>query len=185
MHESLAAVLRGTQRMNVMIQDLVDAARLEGGQLVLQRRPLPLRAYLDDLLTRASTTLDVSRIVLEVPEQLPRVSADDDRLERIFTNLLSNALKYSPADRPVIVGARVVDGDVEVSVRDFGSGISAEDLSHLFERFFRVAGTQQEGIGLGLYITKHLVEAHGGHIRVDSTPGVGSTFAFTLPTAEA
>lgn len=184
MHESLAAVLRGTQRMNVMIQDLVDAARLEGGQLVLQRRPIDLRAYLDDLLVRVSTTLDVTRIVLEVPEQLPRVSADDDRLERIFTNLLSNALKYSPADRPVIVGARVVDGDVEVAVRDFGPGISPDDLPHLFERFFRATGAQQEGIGLGLYITKRLVEAHGGHIRVDSTPGIGSTFAFTLPTAE-
>ncbi|MDA8216407.1 MAG: ATP-binding protein, partial [Dehalococcoidales bacterium] len=106
--------------------------------------------------------------------------ADANRLERVLTNLLSNALKYSEDTIRVTVGA---DADeLTVAVADKGRGIAKEDLPHLFDRFYRVGQSRRmEGLGLGLYITKMLVEAHGGRIWVDSEVGKGSTFSFTLP----
>ena len=182
---SAAAIRRGITRMNVMIQDLVDAARLEGGQLILDIKPVNLRAYLADLLQRSATVFDVGRIHIELPEDLPPVSADLNRLERILSNLLSNALKYSNPGTPVLVRARQTDHLIEVSVQDFGQGIAPEDLPHIFERFYRTKGGRKaEGIGLGLYITMMLVKAHGGRIWVESEVGKGSTFYFTLPVAE-
>ena len=122
---------------------------------------------------------------MEVPDDLPPVFADYARLERIVINLLTNALKYSSPETPVIIRAQQQGAMVGVSITDHGRGITPEDISHLFEQFYRAKrehGT--EGIGLGLYITKRLVEAHGGHIRVESEVGKGSTFSFTLPVVE-
>lgn len=182
--QSMDAIRRSIERMDRMIQDLVDAARAEGGQLELKRQPVDLRAYLDNLLTRSAAALDTARIRLEVPADLPAVSADYNRLERIAINLLSNALKFSDPGTPVLVRARQTDGEVEVSVADHGPGIAPEDVPHLFERFYRAPGDRKtEGIGLGLYIARRLVEAHGGRIWVESEVGKGSTFSFTLPVA--
>jgi len=182
--ESVGAISRSARRMNVMIQDLVDAARLEGGQLKLKIQAIDLADYLGDLLKRSATIMDVRRLQLDVPANLPPAAADYDRLERIVSNLLSNALKYSPPDKSVIIRARRRESLIEVAVQDFGAGIRAEDIPHLFERFYRARGQHKvEGIGLGLYITRMLVEAHGGSIRVDSEPGKGSTFSFSLPLA--
>jgi two-component system phosphate regulon sensor histidine kinase PhoR len=110
--------------------------------------------------------------------------ADPSRLERILTNLISNALKYSPPEAEVVVRAERVDSCLQVSVVDRGIGIAPEDLPHLFERFYRTRGSRKaEGLGLGLYITRMLVEAHGGRIWAESELGKGSTFSFTLPLA--
>jgi PAS domain S-box-containing protein len=183
-HESVEAIRRSVQRMTAMIGDLVDVARLEGGQLQLQRQPVELPAYLAELLHRSATALDVPRIQVEMPADLPPISADCNRLERILANLLSNALKYSAAGTPVQVRARHRGTQVEVTVEDRGNGIAPEHLPHLFERFYRVIDERQtEGTGLGLYITRLLVEAHGGQIWVVSTVGKGSQFVFTLPVA--
>ncbi|MHB9130171.1 MAG: PAS domain-containing sensor histidine kinase [Armatimonadota bacterium] len=178
------AIRRSVQRMNTMIQDLVDAARTEGGQLQLQLHPINLTAYITDFIKRSQAVINVQRFQVDIPPNLPAVIADYDRLERIFTNLLSNALKYSPPECPVIIRARQIDSMVEVSVQDFGHGIATEDIPHLFQRFYRVKGERHvEGIGLGLYITRMLVEAHGGHIWVESEVEKGSMFCFTLPVA--
>ncbi|HEX2951841.1 MAG TPA: PAS domain-containing sensor histidine kinase [Armatimonadota bacterium] len=183
-HTSIDAILRSAQRMNTMIQDLVESARLEGGQLHLQTQPVHLPAYVDELLKRLSTDPGYARVHLEFPENVPLVSADHDRLERILTNLLNNALKYSAPESPVHVRADRHDTDVVIAVQDEGQGIAHDDLPHLFDRFYRAKGEHRaEGIGLGLYITKRLVEAHGGRIWVESEPGKGSTFSFTLPVA--
>jgi PAS domain S-box-containing protein len=181
--DSLAAIDRGITRMNVMIQDLVDTARVEGGQLQLALAPVRLQDYLPDLLARSRVLLDIRRIRLAVPPTLPPACADANRLERICLNLLTNALKYSEPGTPVEVRARQVDGMVEVAVRDQGPGIPPEEQARLFQRFSRGSTRAGEGLGLGLYITRRLVEAHGGTIRVESTPGEGSTFTFTLPVA--
>jgi len=184
MQQSIEAILLGTHQMNVMIADLVDAARQESRQLHLRLAPVDLRLFLPDLLRRSKAVLDVERITLDLPAVLPEVLADIDRLERIFLNLLSNALKYSSPGTRVRVTARPTDGEVAISVADIGPGIAPEDLPYLFERFYRGKGVRKtEGLGLGLFITKMLVEAHGGHIRAESEPGKGSTFEFTLPTA--
>ena len=183
--DSVKTIVGSTRLMSVLIQDLVDLARAEGEQLQLICQPVLLHDYLADLLLRQAAVLDTERIVTAVPADLPPVTADPDRLERIFVNLLSNALKYSGPDTPVTVRARRQDGEVEVSVADRGLGIAPEDLPHLFERFYRAKGERgTEGIGLGLYITRLLVEAHGGRIRVESEPGQGSTFSFTLPVPD-
>ena len=184
MRQSIEAILLGTHRMNVMISDLVDAARQESRQLYLRKQPVDLGAFLRDLLQRSRAVLEVQRITLDIPADLPQVLADTDRLERIFLNLLSNALKYSAPGTPVQVTARPSGKELVISVADIGQGITLEDLPHLFERFYRGKGRHKtEGLGLGLFITKMLVEAHGGRIWAESEPGQGSTFHFTLPVA--
>jgi len=182
--ESLKAIQRGVKRMSVMIEDLTEMARFEGGQLLLKREPIELTAYLQDFLQRFATVIDVSRIHLDVTAQLPPVLADYDRLERIVSNLLSNAVKYSDPDTPVLIHVFVQDGKVVVSVTDHGRGIPPDVIPLLFQRFYRAKGERRaEGIGLGLYITKQLVIAHEGRIWVESEVGKGSTFSFTLPVA--
>jgi len=184
MRQSIEAILRGTHQMNVMIADLVDAARQESRQLRLRLAPVHLDAFLQGLLDHSKAVLEVQRITPDLPPDLPGVLADTDRLERIFLNLLSNALKYSLPETPVHVAARSSGGEVVISVSDTGPGIDPADLPHLFERFYRGKGEHKtEGLGLGLFITKMLVEAHGGQIRAESMPGQGSTFEFTLPAA--
>ena len=181
---STEAILSGARQMNIMIQDLVDAARLEAGQLRLEREPVDLKSFLSNLLERAEGMMDVGRVVVEMPKELPPLDADPDRLERIVMNLLSNALKYSSPETKVRVRAEMVGEEVVISVSDQGMGIAQEDLPHVFERFYRGTGARRaEGVGLGLYITKMLVETHGGRIWVQSKPGKGSTFSFSLPTA--
>jgi PAS domain S-box-containing protein len=184
LRSSTEAILRGVRRMNSMIDDLVDSARIEGGQMQLDRHPVRLPVYLPDLLHRLTPVMPVERVRLDVPPELPPVSADYNRLERIMTNLLSNALKYSDPETPVRVYADQRDGDVVVAITDQGKGIPPEDLPHLFDRFYRATGARKaEGLGLGLYITRMLVEAHGGRIWMESAVGTGSTVYFTLPVA--
>lgn len=185
LHTSVAAIARGVQRIQLMIQDLVDSTRMQAGQLRLHIEPVDLRAFIANLLVRMATMIDVQRITAELPDVLPPVAADYDRLERILMNLLSNALKYSPCEELVTLSVQAQDEMVTIAVADRGVGISRQDLPHLFERFYRGKGQRKtEGIGLGLYIAKQLVEAHGGHIRIESTLGKGSTFIFTLPVAQ-
>lgn len=167
-----------------MIQDLVDTARLEAGHLELKKQPTSLEHFMYGLLERATGAVDAQRIRMEVPAGLSPVLADPNRLERIVMNLLSNALKYSPAESTVLVTAESRDGEATVSIADQGEGIAPEDLPHIFERFYRARSAREaQGAGLGLYITKMLVEAHGGRIWVRSELGKGSTFYFTLPAA--
>jgi len=182
-------VLKGAQRMNRMIEELVDMARLEGGQLVPKPSALPLGVFVQQLLGRLGEVrlkgcLETDRLTVEIPVGLPPVLADPDLLERILLNLLSNAMKYSPAESPIRLEARRKEGGIEISVIDRGEGLAPEDQSRIFDRFCRPKGARRpDSVGLGLYITRKLVEAHGGRIRVESTLGKGSTFSFTLPLA--
>jgi len=176
------AIVISTRRMNTMISDLVDSARMEAGQMHLNKQPVNLKAFISDLLERSAGVMDTGRIRMDIPPDIPPLNADPDRLERVFTNLLGNALKYSPAKTEVLIRARKVNGEALVSVSDRGVGIAPEDIGHIFEAFYRGKGARgTEGLGLGLYITKMLVEAHGGRIWVESQPGVGTTFYFTVP----
>ncbi len=180
---SAEAILAGSRRMNTMIQDLVDSARLESGQMRLDREPVDLHRLLLEMKERLDGVLDTQRIRAEASKELPPVSADPNRLERILTNLLSNALKYSSPGTEIVVSITHRDGQVITSVTDQGPGIPPEELPRLFQRFRRtvLARERREGLGLGLYITRRLVEAHGGRIWVESEVGKGSCFSFTLP----
>ncbi|MEI7833165.1 MAG: PAS domain S-box protein [bacterium] len=178
---SMNTIRNSVKRMGVMIDDLLITARLEGGQLPLESTPCDLQSWLPEFLQRSATVFDPQRITLTLPESLPQVQADTDRLERILTNLISNALKYGAEDTPVKVSVKQLDDQVQLSVTDQGRGIDPDHIPHLFDKFYR-ADTERkaEGIGLGLYITRLMVEAHGGRIWVESEVGVGSTFNFTL-----
>lgn len=179
---SLDAIIISARRMDVMIEDLVDSTRMEAGQLQLETQPVDLLTFMSNLLRRAGPIMDVGRIKFEIPAGLPPISADPDRLERIMLNLLSNALKYSPPEAEVLVKAEKTNGEVTILVIDQGIGIAPEDLPHMFERYYRAEGARQtEGLGLGLYISRMLVEAHGGRIWVESELEKGSTFHFTMP----
>lgn len=184
---SADAIATSARRMNAMIQDLVDAARLESGQLRLNLQAVGLSSFVSDLLRRLGPAMETERIRAEIAEDLPPVSADPDRLERILTNLLSNALKYSPPGTEVLVTAQQRDGEIVTSVLDRGPGIPREDLPKLFQRYGRTTAgrARGEGLGLGLYIARKLVEAHGGRIWVESRVGLGSNFSFSLPTARS
>lgn len=180
--DSVRAIITGAKRMDTMIRDLSDSARLEAGRLELRRKPIDLVAFINDLRQRLAGIVDLSRIRVVAGKGLPLALADEDRLERIVMNLLTNALKYSPPDTAVTVKFWARDAEVVTSITDRGIGIAPEDIEHLFERFYRAKGVRKtEGLGLGLYITKMLVEAHGGRIWVRSKPGQGSTFYFSLP----
>jgi signal transduction histidine kinase len=177
-------IVENGRRLNAMIQDLIDSARLEAGELKLNREPVELPALVTDLRERVASPEDLPRIRVEVSGSLPPVCADPQRLERILTNLITNALKYSSPDTEVTVTVAREDGAVVTSVTDRGPGIAPDDLPRLFQRYYRTdSAREREGLGLGLYITKGLVEAHGGRIAVESEVGAGSTFSFTLPIA--
>jgi signal transduction histidine kinase len=181
---SAERIASAARTMGVMIRDLVGAARMEGGGLALARQPVELEPFMARLLQQAAGALDVGRVSLDIPKDLPRASADPARLERIVTNLVGNALKYSPSGTPVTISAAAREGTVVVSVRDRGPGIAQEDLPRVFERFYRCKATQKaDGLGLGLYIVELLVNAHGGRVWAESRPGEGATFTFTLPPA--
>jgi two-component system phosphate regulon sensor histidine kinase PhoR len=174
----------GAERMTAIIQDLVDLVQLEGEQAEIRAQAVALSDFVRDYLERAAVTMDVGRVITDLPAGLPPVASDPSRLERILTNLLSNALKYSPCEAPVHLAAERAGGEVLVSVTDEGPGIAPEDLPRLFDRFYRCkTARKREGLGLGLYIAKMLVEAQGGRIWVDSEPEKGSAFRFTLPVA--
>jgi PAS domain S-box-containing protein len=176
------AIVTAAERMNAMIEDLVDAARLEGGPLQLEVSQVEIPDFLGELLQRSATGIDTARVTVEMASHLPPVPADSNRLERIVMNLLSNALKFSGNETEVRLRASVQGGEVLIAVSDQGPGIDPGDTPFIFDRFYRPKrGRSGGGVGLGLYISRMLVEAHGGRIWVESTPGSGSTFSFTLP----
>lgn len=179
------SMLKSCERMSAMLQDLSDSAQLEAGRLRLTPQPIDVGEMARELLERLRGGLDVDRVRLVVGAGVACAMADARQLERIFVNLVSNALKYSPPETEVEVRVgTAADGGVELSVLDHGVGITPEDQVHLFERWFRAKGTRRpEGLGLGLYITRLLVEAQRGRVGVESSPGQGSRFRVVLPSA--
>lgn len=179
---NVEAILASAHHLNGMMEDLTQMIHLERGQLPLRLEPVDIPEFVTRLVTRL-TLIGIGRQVEEsFPPDLPPVQADADSLERILANLLTNAFKYSPPEVPVKVAAKVVEREVWISVTDRGKGISPEDQPYLFDRFFRTMDAgERRGIGLGLYITRRLAEAHGGRIWMDSEPGKGSTFTFSIP----
>lgn len=177
-------ILEGAEKMNAMIEDLLDTSRIEGGRVSLEKKPIELGNFVRSLLQRSQKAINMNRLVTQISQGLPAVSADPERLERILLNLVSNALKFSSDESKVIIKARKVGSEISISVIDQGKGIAPEDCSRVFKRFFQVKGRQSSsGVGLGLYICRFLVEGHGGHIWVESKLGEGSTFHVTLPVA--
>lgn len=179
-HEALDSIIEQSKRMSVMIKELSEAGRLEASNLQVSPRPLAFGTFVAGFLRRNRATLPTTRIACDAPDTT--VLADSNALERVLGNLLSNAAKYSGPNDPIHLRAEVHGQTLVVSVQDHGDGVAAEHQAHLFSRFFRVATTKHvDGLGLGLYIARLYVEAQGGRIWVESRPGDGATFRFTLP----
>jgi PAS domain S-box-containing protein len=167
-------------RVTRLITELLDISRLETGRLVLRRQLVDVAAVAQSVVDKVRMAYPELDADLAFAENLPRVYADPDKLEQVLTNLVENAAKYATP-----VGLRITGGvegdDAVVSVHDRGPGIPGNLLEHLFEKFFRAPDTKPTGSGLGLWISRGLVEAHGGRLDATSVPGEGSTFRFTLP----
>ncbi|HCF58742.1 MAG TPA: hypothetical protein DFS52_12215, partial [Myxococcales bacterium] len=181
---STEALLRNARRMTRMLDELADSVRLESGRMQMHRQPTDLPALAYDFTTRVfGTAEERERIQLSSESALPLIDLDADRIERVLANLLSNALKYSTPGSPVRVRVERRGDEAVVSVSDEGPGIAPGELARMFERFYRSPSSQKraEGLGLGLYISRLIVEAHGGRVWAESELGKGSTFGFSLP----
>ena len=177
------AILASSGRMQRLIEDMVDATRLEAGHLQLHLEPVELARFLPGLKERLSGALEVDRVRIAAPHDVPAVLADPARLEQIVLNLVTNALKYSAAGSEVVVALATDGARTELSVSDRGPGIAPDELPRLFDRYYRARNaTRAEGLGLGLFITHKLVDAHGWNIRVESELGRGSTFTVVIPS---
>jgi signal transduction histidine kinase len=183
--EFLEVVALSASRLSALVDNLLDAASLEAGALRLQREPVRVERLVERVLSQRRLLARTCTLHMETRPGLPLADADPLRVEQILANLVDNAIKYSPHGGSILVRLTSdAQGEVVVSVSDRGSGIPAEHLDHLFERFYRVDGgtANIKGAGLGLFICKSLVESHGGTIFVESGgAGSGSTFTFTLP----
>ena len=177
---------RDVQSLSALIDDLFQMAQLNTGGIPLDRTPSSLADLISDTLETFSELASRQQIKLEgsVESNVDPVRMDTQRIGRVLNNLISNALRYTPAQGEVSVFARRTNSGVEVTVADSGEGIRAEDLPHIFESFYRGEKSRTRakgGAGLGLAISRGIVQAHGGDIRVQSEPGRGSQFTFTLP----
>ena len=184
----VATIHNNIERMALLVSDLSDISRIETAQLKVEIRRLDLRALLPEALSglRSEIQSKHQTLALQLPPDLPNVGCDEARLIQIISNLVSNAHKYSAAGSAITLTAQAEPGCVRLSVADQGYGISRADQARLFTQFFRSEEPnirEQTGWGLGLHITRRLVELMGGEISVLSEPGIGSTFSFTMPTA--
>jgi signal transduction histidine kinase len=183
--EYLDDILSSGNHLLSLINDVLDLSKVEAGQVELEIAPFSLREALERgvVIVRERAMKDGVRVALAPVNGVDIVTGDERRIRQVIFNLLSNAVKFTPAGGSVDVRAAQVDGEVRVSVADTGPGLAAEDHKRIFEEFQQAeAGIeQQEGTGLGLALSKRLVELHGGRIWVDSELGKGSTFVFTLP----
>lgn len=182
--ESLQVILEETERLNQLIDNLLDASRLQAGALHMEIGEVALDALAERVADRFRTQTQIHQIAVHFPADFPIVKGDATRLEQVLNNLVSNAIKYSPAGGLIEISGRILPDEVSVTVSDQGVGIPLEEQAHVFERFYRGARERHQrtpGTGLGLYLAKAIVEAHGGRIGVKSNPGEGAAFTFTLP----
>jgi two-component system phosphate regulon sensor histidine kinase PhoR len=183
----LKIIERNTQRLDLLIQDLLTISALESERIKLNLQPVELRPLVEKIFTDLKPPAENKNV--ELVSELPGLTAtaDANRLEQVLANLVDNAIKYGRAQGRVTVGGKKLDdGKLEIFVQDDGPGIPAESLDRVFERFYRVdkaRSRDQGGTGLGLSIVKHIVQAHGGEVWVKSELGKGATFFFTLPAA--
>ena len=184
--EHFEIIGRAADRINRLIQDLLDVATIEAGRLSVRTDSVDLLELVEEVGSqmRLGADLEGVDLTVSVPEELPAVEADRDRILQVMVNLIGNGLKFTPSGGQVTLAAKPAPGGVSVTVSDTGPGIEPEMKQHLFDRFWRGHGTNLRGAGLGLAIVKGILEAHGTGVDVESEVGRGSSFSFTLPVAD-
>jgi signal transduction histidine kinase len=185
--EICASILDCSDSAMRLVNDVLELSRAEHDAATLSPQECDVGDLIRDVARRLGTP-EGNRVVVRISENLPAVWADPQRQCQVLENLVSNALKFSPGDRSVVVEAEPINGDlIEIRVHDQGAGIAVADQTRLFRRFSRIATPGYEdvpGSGVGLYAAKRIIEAHGGTVRVESEPGAGSSFCYTVPTAQ-
>ena len=188
--ETFQQIHTEADRLNRLVDDLQELSRVEARAYELEIRPLDVFSLVRTVTKRLASQAELKHVLLdiELAPDLPRVLADEDRAVQVLTNLVGNALQYTPENGKVTIFAKRIDHEVQISVRDTGTGIPPEHLPHIFDRFYRVDKSRSRraggGSGIGLTIARALVEAHGGRIWAESAgDGLGSTFTLTLPIA--
>lgn len=185
LQQSLEQAQAPTRRLNRLLTDLAEVAQDQSDGLTLQRAPCELGGLVWEVVQEQQLAWPGREIVLRRREQAVGVQADRERIGQVVTNFLTNTLKYAPADRPIEVRVSEDAGQARVEVRDQGPGLYLDQQERIWERWYRLpdARTQEAGgnLGLGLYLCRSIIQAHGGQTGVESTPGAGATFWFTLP----
>jgi signal transduction histidine kinase len=184
-HEKLELIAQAAEQMDALIRDLLDVNRLDTGKLSISASPVDPSSLLAESLQTLRPLVDERGIALDlqIETALPKVMADRERVQQILSNLVGNAIKFSPGGSKIAVTARRDPEGVVISVLDNGRGITPEQLPRVFDRYWQSSRTDRQGAGLGLAIAKGIVETHGGRIWIDSKPGEGTTASFTLPLA--
>jgi signal transduction histidine kinase len=182
----LTIVYNQGKHLGRLIDSLLDMSRIESGRFEIQKEQLSMEDVIHDAVREIRSLADEKGILISERMQasLPKVEADKERVKQVMANLLGNAIKFSPNEALIVVRVEATDTNILVQIIDQGIGIPTEAIPDLFQRFHQVdgsAGRSKGGSGLGLYIAKQIVEAHGGCISVKSEPGKGSTFSLTLP----
>ncbi len=183
----LGIAIRSTDRIERLTNSLLDINRLEAGQTVGNRQPVNLKTLIDEVVTvvRPSAQGKEQSVAQQISSRLPKVFVDADMIRRVLINLLENAIKFTPVEGKIIVGAQRDGDSIQVSVKDNGPGIAAADQERIFEKFVRLNTKEgPRGLGLGLAYCRLAIDGHGGKIWVESEPGKGSTFKFILPVAK-
>ncbi len=183
--ESLAIIEEEADRLGLMVENLLDASRLQAGGLALKRSDVNLAELTKRLSERMQTQTGRHKIVVDIPADFPVVLADEDRMVQVLSNLISNAIKYAPGGE-IRVSGQVRAENVILCVSDEGPGIAPQDIPHIFDRFYRAPDLARhtKGAGLGLFLTRAIVEAHGGQIWVDPQRDTGARICFSLPRSE-
>jgi signal transduction histidine kinase len=186
--KTIQIMLTQSERLGRLVEQLLDLSRLDSGEVPLHREQVPVGRLVSRVVSEISVARQTADVAIErsIPEDIPALDADEERLHQVLFNLVDNAVRFTPPGGEVTIAAGRRNGSVEISVADTGVGIPPEHLPRLFERFYRVdqaRSREDGGTGIGLAIARSVVEAHGGHIRAESIPGKGSVFAFDLPVA--
>jgi two-component system, chemotaxis family, sensor kinase Cph1 len=181
--QNLALIAEAADQMDTLIRDLLDVNSLDAGKLRIATEPIEPSALLTEALRTLQPLVREKEIALdvEIGVGLPRVLADTERIQQVLSNLVGNAIKFTPKGGTIIIAARSDDHSVTVSVADSGSGIREEHLPKVFDRYWQSTRTNRQGAGLGLAIAKGIVEGHGGRIWIESRTGQGTIAQFTLP----
>jgi signal transduction histidine kinase len=178
---TIERITKNVEFLDRLIQDMLDVCLLERGRLVLQRRPTEMRTLLERTVERVVANRDRGRVSIAASEPT-LADVDDFRIERVVTNLLANALRYSPSSAAVVLRLDRREGWCVISITDTGPGMTASEAALVFDKYHRgTAPCGRDGYGLGLFVSKRIVEAHGGTIGVESVHGIGSRFFVELP----
>jgi two-component system sensor histidine kinase KdpD len=179
------AIVRESDRLNRLVGNLLDMSRIEGGALKPEKEWYPIDELIHDVLDHLQPILQGRQVSTSIPDDVPPVEIDYLQMDQVMTNLVENAVRYTPPSSPIEISVEAKEGEMLVSVADRGPGIPRADLERIFDKFYRVTGAKRKGssmgTGLGLAVCRGLIEAHGGHIWAGNREDGGAIFQFTLP----